>query len=473
MIDYLYNKLSFNKEEGAPVLPRSLTVFAFLFAFICIFASVDFFVLAPSDLVLSNFFLKGFFSPKFFSLLDLLVIGISVYLMIFHKINLGNASGIQKFIFLLAIICFVLKMANPNNSSENPVFGLPLFSEINNYSFLIFFGTIISLPKRIFYAFILKLFEFATYAAILRSIILLGLYAAGQSRSFFFGIKSCLLEGDTLLILGLFQSVTFGLYLINKDKKYLISWFLLVLVQVFSTRRSPLFTALFCNAIVFAFYYVRKMNAFNKMATILILVFTVFILPVAVSSVSPQVKVYLDRYLGVFSSDSYSTDPANSDSGHFEQSQKTTEAALKIGFWGVGYGHKLVLEGAFSINGEYFIHNVFAALWALHGVYMVIFYLFMVLLVLMHFLKLVTYNGEFFHLALIKMSVVVFYLMYMHAMYYTTLNFVVSSKMQYILILVLCYILMFNKAEFEEFSDFFKSKSVEMEKVKPKNYVAF
>jgi hypothetical protein len=475
MIDFNDHSLELKgEEESYHDFPLGVKILTFIFSLILIFASVDYFVLAPPERAFTQLILDGFIMSKFFSLLDLVIIALSVFFIMFEKLHFKNATPFERILFILAIVCLILKMANPNNRSENPVMGLPLFSEINNFSYLLFFGTIICLPKKKFFFLVFRIFKFAAYIAIIRAIILLGLFAGGQSRSFFFGIKSCLLEGDTLLIFGLFQSVMFALFLATKDKKYLISWFILLLIQVFSSRRSPLFTSLFCNAIVFGFYYVRKMNAIGKMVTILVFVFTVMVLPTIVSNVSPKAKVYIDRYIGVFSTDNYTTDEANSDSGHFEQSQKTTESALKVGFWGVGYGNKLMLEGAFQINGEYFIHNVYAALWALHGVYMVIFYFLIILFVLVHFFKLLVFNSnELFHFALVKMSIIAFFLMYMNAMYYTTLNFLVSSKIEYFLILIICFILKFGKTEFAELLPYFKSKDNLEDELTQKSFVKF
>jgi hypothetical protein len=471
MIDFLNENKEIISNEKEVKFSFSLEMMLFLFSVACVYLSIDYFVLSPSSRFISNYFLNGFMNPKFFSLFDFLIILLSFHLIIYQNTHIKNATTSELFLFLCAIVCFILKMANPNNSSENPVLGLPLFSEINYFSYLLFFGTIMSLPQKVFFKLVYKIFTYSAYFAVFRSIVLLVLFAGGQSKGFFFGIKSCLIEGDTLLILGFFQSVILAIFFITSKKKYLIAWSVLVLIQIFSTRRSPLFTALFCNAIVFGYFYIRKMKPVQKLVTILSIVFILFVLPGILANVSPKAKVYIDRYIGVFSTETYSTDAANSDSGHFEQSQKTTDAALKLGFWGFGYGHKLMLEGAFSINGEYFIHNVFAALWALNGAFMIIFYLIMIIFVLYHFFNTLLYNGENFENGLIKISVVIFFLMYMHAMYYTTLNFVVSSKMEYILQLVVCFILKFRTKDLN-FISLYKNNALE-ENPGIENYIKF
>lgn len=461
--------------DSDETLPVVLKIVLFILAGIIVFVSVDYFIHTPSQQQLTQFFFNGFIHDKFFSLLDLLILFLSFFLIFKYKLGFRHASGAEKFFFWFAILCFVLKMANPNARPQNPVLYLPLFSEISNYSYLILFGTLISIPRKIFYPIFIQFFKYALILAVVRTVFLLLMFAAGQGRSFFFGIRSALLEGDTLLILGFFQSVAFALYLIRKDKLFLFSWIAFILLQIFSTRRSPLFTALFCNAIVFIIYYVRELKPVVKLSIMLGFIALFILLPTVVSDLSPGAKKYVDRYLGVFSTDTYTTDEANSDSGHFKQSYETSKAAMKVGFWGVGYGNKLVLEGAFSINGEYYVHNCYAAIWAFHGIYLLLFYVVLFLVLLYHFFQLTLYSSpdqqtrDFIY---IKLAVVVYFLMYMHAMYYTTLNFMMFSKMLYVNLFMIIFILKSSPRHYTEIAGYFLSSLDETQK-DLKKFVSF
>lgn len=405
------------------------------------FVSIDYFVLAPFDRTLNDKFLSGLFAPHFFSLFDVIIILICTNLIYQFGLNFKEANLATVFIFAFAVLCFVLKLSNPNNNSANPVLGLPLFSEVSNYVYLILMGTLFFIRKDVLLALLRQILIFMFYAVVIRSIILLLLFVATGGHSFFFGIKSCLIEEDTLLIFGFFQSILLALFFINtKKKKFIIGWGILLLIQIFSSRRSPLFISLIANAFVFLFFYIKELDVSRKIIVLIVFLLAIYVVPVVISNISPQAKVYVDRYLGVFTSSS-SNDP-NTDSGHFDQSKQTTQAALKLGFWGVGYGNRLALEGAFEMNGEFFIHNVYAAFWAFYGVYAVIYYLFLILMIIIFLIITLTETSKrYFPQVLLIYTACVFYLCFWWAMYYTTLNFAIESKMSFFLLLILAFVI--------------------------------
>ena len=99
-----------------------------------------------------------------------------------------------------------------------------------------------------------------------------------------------------------------------------------------------------------------------------------------------------------------------SDSGHWEQTRKTFYFGFHtLGFWGHGYGktYNMYLKGQSSV-----IHNVYAATWTLHGIYMLFFYLFIISIVLFSLIKLFLFekinNDKHF---ILKMSICVFLFM--------------------------------------------------------------
>jgi hypothetical protein len=419
----------------------TLRFLLFFTSLIFVFCSVDYFVLGPFDRTLNDKFLSGLLAPHFFSLFDVLIILICFSLIYQFGLNFKETTLAPSIVFIFAVVCFVLKMSNPNNNSANPILGLPLFSEVSNYTYLILLGTLVFIRKDILLEFFRQILIYTGYAVVIRSIILLLLFVATGGHSFFFGIKSALIEGDSLLIFGFFQSILLALFLINpKKKKYIIGWGILLLIEIFSSRRSPLFISLIANAFVFLLYYIKELDVARKIIILIVVLLTFYIVPIVISNISPDAKVYVDRYLGVFTSSS-SNDP-NTDSGHFDQSKQTTQAALKLGFWGVGYGNRLALEGAFEMNGEFYIHNVFAALWAFYGVFAVIYYLFLILIaILFLFAALAETARQYFPYVLLIYTVSVFYLCYMWAMYYTTLNFVIESKMSFFLLLLIVFVM--------------------------------
>ncbi len=457
MIDTNNNQISPKKKFDLK-LTFSLKALLLITALIFAFVSIDYYVLTPFGKSLNDKFVSGIGNPHFFSLFDVMIMLICINLIYEYGLSFKAMTLPTILVFTFALTCFVLKLANPNNNSSNPILGLPLFSEVRNYTYVIFLTTLLFLRKDILLIFLRKVFVFFVYVIVIRSIILLVLFAAKGGHSFFFGIKSVLIEEDSLLIFGFFQSILLALYFIRpKEKKYIIGWGILLLIQIFSSRRSPLFISLIVNAFIFLLYYIREMNISKKLIILMIVLLAIFILPTLISNISPAAKVYIDRYLGVITNNS--TNEANTDSGHFDQSKMTTQAALKLGFWGVGYGNRLILEGAFQINGEYFIHNVFAAFWAYYGVYEVVYYLFLILMVIIFlFGALIETNPRYFPHVLLKYSVAVYFLCYMWGMYYTTMNFVIESKMSVFLIMLLIFIIRFSPQDLSLIEPFGKLK---------------
>lgn len=418
-----------------------------IFSLIMIFVSVNSYIFTPTAEKLNKIFFLSIGFAHFFSVLDLLVILISMLLIMEFRLNYSRTSKTAKFVFAFAIICYVLKMVNPNNSSANPIFGLPLFSDISNYTYLLFLGTILFISNGSFVVFIKKLFPIISAIVIIRCIILFGLWLAGKGNYLFWGVNSILLETDTLLIFAFFQNIFFVLYLIKNQKKYLICWGILLLIQIMSFRRSAFYVAFLTNIAIYAIYYIRGLHIIKKGIVTIFFILILFLLPNILGLISGTTAgFYLNRYLGIF----YGPGATGyeSDSGHFLQSRLTTESVIRgVGFWGEGYGSRVFLEGACK---GYLIHNIYASLWARYGVYMVVYY-FTLFLVAFGQLIGILKNLRNFNLgfSLVKVCIVMYFLFFMVVTYFIPSVYVESTKMFTFLILLFGFILKFTPENYE------------------------
>jgi len=245
-----------------------------------------------------------------------------------------------------------------------------------------------------------------------------------------FGANSTLTEGDTLFIIAFFQIAFFVLYLINKERKYLILWLIYLLFLIFSYRRSALGVALSANVLCYLLIVLKKKGIKNKIILVLGIVLIYGVLSnVEQFNLPYKYERYILRFVSAIPGMNLSDSGEFTDSGHWEQTSKTFYSAFQnLGFWGVGYGrsYDVYLAGQSSV-----IHNVYAATWAQHGLYMLLFYLFIIFIVLFTTLKLFLYekihNNNYY---IIKISLCIFLLMWFAVLITNPLIIAETFKMQ-------------------------------------------
>ena len=348
------------------------------FCLIFVFTSVDLYKSTPLTVSLNKMFLEGA-TKVGISVLDGIVLILSLTLLSRYGADFRSARLILKVIFVSAVICWLLNLLNPNDRSVDKVMGLPLLAEFAAYPYLLFMFTVFFMKKKTFAVFARRIFLVSSWCLVLRSVILLAQWARGEGNRAFFGINSVLTEGDSLFIFALFQSVFFAVFLLTHRRAALVAWLLTVAIQVFSYRRSALFLGLIVNAGTLTLHILSAPNRRSRLrgamagAIVALLGYAV-----VTFVVSPEVvDQYLSRYLGMFAG--ASTDPSVSDSGHFNETSTTMLYAFqRMEFWGFGYGDpsRVAIPGA---TQRQYIHNVYAAVWWHHGMYMFLFFLMLLL----------------------------------------------------------------------------------------------
>lgn len=364
-----------------PLFKLILWIFSFIFTF----GTISTYRQSKISLFFNELFNNGLYHAHFFSILELFFIIIVIRLLLKYKNNKDN-TALGKFMLFLTLLCFVLNLINPNNSSQNPIFGLALFSDVSYYTFILLVYFSFNLKKELFIIYIKFLFYYISVILTGRVIFLFILWVFGKGNMMF-GANSTLVESDTLFLIAFFQVIYFMLFLINKNKKkYLLLWLLYLLFQLFSYRRSALGVAILSNSLLGVIYFIRGKGLQRKLLFFCgIVVILMTFLNVKNIYIPARYEKYVMRFISAIPGVNISKEGEFSDSGHWEQTMSTFSAIRTLGFWGIGYGHSkdLYVKGQSAA-----IHNSYVAAWASYGVYMFIFYLFVIFFIFFKLIKI-------------------------------------------------------------------------------------
>ena len=381
-----------------------------LFSSIFVFAGITPYPEPKYVFLLNKIFIQGFLHSSFFSIFEIVFIILALILLLRFGSRYNNASSISKFIFIFIIINFILKMINPNNDTSNPILGIPLFSDISNFSFILLAYFSLFLEEKAYIFFLKKLFYYIGVILTIRVFFLFFMFVIGKGFQGL-GANSTSGESDLLFLIAFYQIVFFVLYLIYKKKKYLILCIIYFLFQVLSYRRSALAVALFANAFTYIFILLREKGVKNKTLLVLGVIF-IFLAINNIEKFNLPLKYqnYILRFTSAIPGMAISETGDFNDSGHLEQTKTTFSSAIKsLGFWGKGYGRSrfIYLSGQSLV-----IHNPYAATWITYGLYMLFFYVFLFLILLYYFFRLLFVKYKNWNHFLLKLSLTVFLIMF-------------------------------------------------------------
>jgi hypothetical protein len=356
------------------VLKKSI----FIFSILLVFTSFEMWMIEVKEfkgngyeVFVYNIFMKPIFGG-FLSFLELFFFFI-LYKIIHSTRQRSRAwSWQERYIFWGAVVCLILRILNPNNNPSNPVFGLPLISDITYFGFLIILWVVFSLTSVTF----LKYIEYFLYCIIVASVIRGGVlfifWFMGRGQDFFGYFSSILMESDSLYFYAFLEVFSLGLYLLFPKRKYLFLFLFFLLIEILSFRRSALFAALIGNFITILLFLFEKKKIYFKVFILVITMGAIFLaMNIEFLPLPENVKFLYLRYANALPWNETGTGIL-SDSGHWQQSQNVTESALSdLGFWGSGYGNVFYLRG----QSEGTVHNFYIAVWAKYGFYMLLYYL--------------------------------------------------------------------------------------------------
>jgi hypothetical protein len=425
----------------------NLKKYIFLFSLILIFTSFDIWSYGRGEFIGNGYELlayKIFMRPLaggFLSIIELFFLFILIKIVRSDRERSANWSWQEKYIFWGAVICFVFRMANPNNDPGNPIFGLPLISDPTYYTFLILLFVFFSMKSWKFTKYI-KYFLFAIIvASIIRGVILMLFWMAGHGQNFFGVFNSTLIESDSLYFYAFIQVFSLGLYLLYSKNKYLFLFLFCLFIEILSFRRSALFTALIGNFLtVFIFLFEKRKGKFKLSIFLFAALAFTLLLNIQSLPLSPGTKFLFLRFANALPGTDSGTGVL-SDSGHWQQTEDVTQSALTdLSFWGSGYGKTFFVKGQSAGT----VHNFYIAIWAKYGIFMLVYYLGIVLITLFKFIQILfsKVHNEYERIArFYKIILCTFLIGYFIAMTTNTIYDVETFKMRFLWVLILAAIL--------------------------------
>lgn len=345
-----------------------------------------------SNMVSNILLTRGFLHPAFLSVFEILIILLSFRIILTYGVSINYANYGSIIFFVLTLLMIFLTIVNPNNHSESPIFGLALFSDISNYTHIIFLYVLLFVRKCVFINLLRWFFKSMTIMIIINVVLLYSLYLGGFTKGIllFGGHKSILMAEDILLIFVFFQILFLHIYNKNKNKTYLFLSILLIGVQILSFRRSGFFLTILINTLYFTILHKSsksKIKLFIYPSLIILFVIISFNFHDILSVLPQSVKVYVFRIIGAFVDMEGARYIGREviTNVHFEESSFAFQNALtNLKFWGKGYGTS---EFDFLYKGSTGIHNAYIAVWNVFGLFALVYYLYIMVLVFVEFTK--------------------------------------------------------------------------------------
>jgi hypothetical protein len=413
------------------------------FGFLTVFITADSNLLdqLPSSIYLHSIFMANLFHPHF-SIYQLIILMMSYVLVMKYQVSVKNAGLSENLVMLATALYIVFLMLNPNNNTLNPILGMPLLSDPSIFVSFIFMITLFTLERTVVITFLRKMVQILLILSVGRATLLLLMWLIGMGNLFFGGVYSSLTEEDTLLIMVLVQLILMLLYFVTREKKYLLFFSIILFLEYTSFRRAGLLLSIISATTFYLYYYIRFAPLKRKMSQLIALLYIFTIIVIANPMRSQKVQLYVARYLGEYinfgGSNQYDYYSANK---HFEQSFYGMDIAIsQLGFWGSGYGNSSRYS-RYNYEGNSGIHNAYFTVWETQGVFALIYFAILIIVIVAWFLKWISNNLDAPpDYLLIKACLFVFILGFMATAWILIVNNLIGLKMVIVRILILAAI---------------------------------
>ena len=424
-------------------------IFIFTISSILVFVSTGYHFkegVSALSLKLTEIFFTPIFHSMFYNVFEIILLSFLVYMFIKSKLSLQNATKREIFIFMFAILCYILNMINPNSHSMNPIFGMPLFSNVTEYFFLFLLYIFFFIDKRKITYIILIFFKYIFILSLFRGLLIILLYSFGIGP-IRFGRTITLLEYDVLMQYAILTVIFFTAFLLRKNLKMFALTLLFFLIIFLSTARSslgPSVLAIIGILIVFLF----KSTQIKGIKIIIGVGIFVILLASTFKYLPDPFKRTFYRVVALIPSQAETPFSEISSTGHWEQSLYTSSSILEKNiFWGAGYGSS---QDIYIRGQSVGIHNAYAGLWAHFGLYLVIFYLSFLVLVISEFFKILKlHNKSFSSFYWYKLALCLYYIGYAITAYVGLHTVYTSFRSQFILVLIWTFIFRVKEKDFK------------------------
>lgn len=412
-----------------------LKILIVVFSFMFVYCSIDTGFTDPTIMALADNLIFHQIFPSFFTFFEIILFMILLLSITKKRMNF-NKSRTNNLIFIAYVIYFFLNVVNPNANPSNPIFGMALFSDISEYLIILLMGWCFFHSKTFiknisFIYFIIFIF------LIIRFIPLLIMWFKGHSNLLYF--DSLNPELDTMIILALYQILFLTFFIIYRKKRFLFFSIFFLFILILSYRRSGILLSLSSSLILIVLLYIRHKKVPSKILIIFSL-FTLFFVVMNLDRINIpfKYKKYIYRSLSAIPGLSFSIKSGEfSDTGHWEQTFLTTMSAYqKLNFWGTAHSN-IFIKGQSST-----IHNAYAYLAVTEGIFSILFYLMIFILLLLKFLKLAFFAKLYSSNEIVELALSLFLIFYMITVMVNPVHFLIRVKMKFLWITILAIIFM-------------------------------
>lgn len=277
----------------------------------------------------------------------------------------GIRNKFAKRFYFISLIVVAISFFNPNNAFDQVKY---LFTNdpriLIVYLFLLY--SFLSVSKQYLGILLYTFVYYGLIAAAAQAAVSCVLFITGNGI-YYISSATTLPNAEILNVLIVFSALSLSFYFKTGNLKYLLVVLLFHFTVLFADRRTPVYVLIFTDILIFLYYNKISISALLRVLFISTAAAGFYLL--VISNDKFDLEYHFLRIFSLFSS-SYQGDYIN-DMGHFEQTTQTFDTLIRnIGrFWGAG-----MRNSYYYVEGQSgYIHNNFAAVWALYGLHMTLF----------------------------------------------------------------------------------------------------
>jgi hypothetical protein len=290
----------------------------------------------------------------------------------------------RSFIFVSSIV-FILIIINPNNNFTSLKQAILGYDQKCFYTYIVFFSSIYFLPPKFIYIVVKSLFVSGIKIGFSILVIALWYYLFDKGLMLF-GHKSTIVHADILQTLSIFAIILMFLFYTEKKKRNLLYVSIIMLTVFLSFRRSA-FWFFVITAIIITYYLLLNRLVLKRTLGYVVIVGASSVLLIGIfNSESFDLNYYFQRQLAAFAF--FTNDKFGSkniyltDSNHIFssiESSKFIYHSIFNNFWGNGINISF-MDSSNNVFGASRggTHNSFAFVVIRYGVFMLIYYIFII-----------------------------------------------------------------------------------------------
>lgn len=314
-----------------------------------------------------------------FSIFEVVLFVLGCYLFYRYR-GMGMEDKESRWFFVISFLVVFVSFLNPNNSFDQFKY---IFANdpriLLFYVFLLF--TFLSISKTHLWIILYYFLKYGFIIALTQGVISSSLFIMGKGI-IFIRSSTTLPNAEILNVLIIFSTIALSLFAKTRKIAFLLFAILIHFTVLFGDRRTPIIVMILSDMMIFIYYNKITLSALLKLTAVFVIIYAAYYLLLSYEKF--DLEYHLARVYSIFSS-SYQGKYID-DMGHLEQTQATFTTLLNNldKFWGAGLRNYYdYVEGQSA-----YIHNNFVVVWALYGLHMSIFLLYVLYIYSKHTIRM-------------------------------------------------------------------------------------